>query len=88
MNISGIVYDSVVDGEGLRNTIFVSGCLHRCKNCHNSQTWDFNYGYKFTEKIQNEFIVKCKENPMLDGITISGGDPIYSSQDLIPFLKK
>lgn len=88
MNISGIVYDSVVDGEGLRNTIFVSGCLHHCKGCHNPQTWDFNHGYEFTEKKQNEFIEICKSNPMLNGITISGGDPIYSSKELIPFLKK
>jgi anaerobic ribonucleoside-triphosphate reductase activating protein len=88
MNISGIVYDSVVDGEGLRNTIFVSGCFHFCKNCHNPQTWDFNYGYEFTEDLQDEFIEKCKENILLNGITISGGDPIYSYRELIPFLKK
>lgn len=88
MNISGIVYDSVVDGEGIRNVIFVSGCLHKCKGCHNPQTWDFNYGYEFTQEIQNKFIEKCKENPMLNGITISGGDPIYNSKELIPFLKK
>lgn len=88
MNISGIVYDSVVDGEGLRNTLFVSGCRHDCKNCHNPQTWDFNYGYEFTKDLQNEFIKRCKENPMLDGITISGGDPIYSAKELMSFLKK
>lgn len=88
MNISGIVYDSVVDGEGIRNVIFVSGCLHKCKGCHNPQTWDFNYGYEFTQEIQNKFIEKCKENPLLNGITVSGGDPIYSSKELIPFLKK
>lgn len=88
MNISGVVYDSIVDGEGLRNTIFVSGCLHHCKGCQNPQTWDFNYGYEFTEEKQNEFIKACKDNPILDGITISGGDPIYSTEELIPFLKK
>lgn len=88
MNISGIVYDSVVDGEGLRNTLFVSGCRHGCKNCHNPQAWDFNYGYEFTKDLQSEFIKKCKENPMLDGITISGGDPIYSAKELMSFLKK
>lgn len=88
MNISGVVYDSVVDGEGLRNTLFISGCRHGCKNCHNPQTWDFNYGYEFTKDLQNEFIKKCKDNPILDGITISGGDPIYSSKELISFLQK
>ena len=88
MKISGIVYDSVVDGEGIRNTIFVSGCKHHCKGCQNPQTWDFNYGYEFTEELQNKFIEKCKRNLLLDGITISGGDPIYNFNDLIPFIKK
>lgn len=88
MNISGIIYDSVVDGEGIRNTLFISGCLHHCHGCHNPQTWDFNYGYEFTKEKQSEFIKKCKDNPLLDGITISGGDPIYSSKELIPFLKE
>lgn len=88
MNISGIIYDSVVDGEGIRNTLFISGCLHHCHGCHNPQTWDFDYGYKFTKEKQKEFIKKCKDNPLLDGITIGGGDPIYSSKELIPFLKE
>lgn len=88
MNISGIIYDSVVDGEGIRNTLFISGCLHHCHGCHNPQTWDFDYGYEFTKEKQKEFIKKCKDNPLLDGITISGGDPIYSSKELIPFLKE
>lgn len=88
MNISGIIYDSVVDGEGIRNTLFISGCLHHCHGCHNPQTWNFNYGYEFTKEKQKEFIKKCKDNPLLDGITISGGDPIYSSKELIPFLKE
>lgn len=88
MNISGIIYDSVVDGEGIRNTLFISGCLHHCHGCHNPQTWDFNYGYEFTKEKQKEFIKKCKDNSLLDGITISGGDPIYSSKELIPFLKE
>lgn len=88
MNISGIIYDSVVDGEGIRNTLFISGCLHHCHGCHNPQTWDFDYGYEFTKEKQKEFIKKCKDNPLLDGITISGGDPIYSSKELIPFLRE
>lgn len=88
MRISGIAYDSVVDGEGIRNTIFISGCKHKCKGCHNPQTWDFNYGYEFTEELQNDFINKCKENLLLEGITLSGGDPIYSYKELIPFLQK
>lgn len=86
MNISGIVYDSIVDGTGIRNTIFVSGCLHKCKNCHNPETWNFNYGYEFTKEKQKEFIDRCKANKLLDGITLSGGDPMYSAKELIDFV--
>lgn len=87
MYISGIQYESIVDGYGIRNTIFVSGCLHHCKNCHNPQTWDFKYGYEFTKEKQMEFINICKENPLLDGLTISGGDPLYSSDDVLKFVE-
>lgn len=86
MKISGIVYDSIVDGEGIRNTLFLSGCLHKCEGCHNSKTWDFNYGEEFTLDKQMEFILKCRKNVLLDGITISGGDPMYSVNELITFL--
>lgn len=88
MNISGIIYESVVDGVGIRNTIFVSGCRHGCALCHNKQTWDFNYGYEFTEDIQREFINKSKNNPLISGITLSGGDPMYSAKELLPFIIK
>lgn len=88
MNISGIMYDSIVDGEGIRNTIFFSECHHHCKGCHNPETWDKNYGYEFTKELQNEFINQCKNNVLLDGITLSGGDPMYSSIEIIPFIKK
>ena len=87
MYIGGIEYDSIVDGEGLRNTIFISGCNHRCKNCHNKQMWNFSFGINFTIDKQMEFIQKCKDNILLDGITISGGDPFYSCRDMIDFLK-
>lgn len=88
INISGIEYESVVDGEGIRNALFVSGCYHKCLECHNSKTWDFNYGYEFTKEVQDEFISKCKDNVLLDGITLSGGDPMYLAKELIPFIRK
>lgn len=87
MYISGVVYDSIVDGEGLRNVIFVSGCKHCCKGCHNKKAWNFSYGKEFTIEEQLNFIKECKENILLDGITISGGDPFYSTKDVIDFIK-
>ena len=87
MNISGIIYESIVDGEGIRNVIFVSGCKHKCPGCHNPESWDFNYGKEFTLEEQMNFIEQCKKNPLLDGITLSGGDPMYLEKDIISFIK-
>ena len=74
MNIllSGVVNDSIVDGKGIRFTIFTQGCPHHCPKCHNPQTHDTNGGYyENTENI----IAMIEENPSLDGITFSGGEP-------------
>lgn len=87
MYFSGILYNSVVDGEGIRNTVFISGCKHNCKGCHNKSTWSFKNGSEFTHEQQMKFISKCKQNPILQGITISGGDPIYSHTDVLEFIK-
>lgn len=87
MNISGIIYDSIVDGEGIRNTLFISGCNHYCKGCHNPNLWDFNYGEEFSKEKQLNFIDKCKNNILLDGITLSGGDPMYSAKELLDFIQ-
>lgn len=87
MFISGITYNSLVDGEGIRNVLYISGCKHYCKGCHNPQTWSFTYGSEFSKEVQLEFIKKCSSDPLLDGITISGGDPMYSADELTSFLK-
>lgn len=77
MNIAGINYESINDGEGVRTTIFVSGCSHKCPNCHNPQTHDINYGVKFTNELQNEIISNIEKRPFISGITLSGGDPLH-----------
>ena len=88
MRISGIEYESIVDGPGLRNTIFVSGCEHHCKGCHNPETWDPTTGQIFTKEMQNDFIHKCNNKFLLKGITISGGDPLYIyKEEVLDFLK-
>ena len=72
IRIAGIVPDSIVDGKGLRLTVFTQGCLHHCKGCHNPETHDFNGG-KLMDT--SEIIAMLDANPMLDGITFSGGEP-------------
>ena len=72
ISLSGVTGDSIVDGLGLRLTIFTQGCLHHCPGCHNPQTHDPEGGsWADTEDI----LAAAAENPLLDGITLSGGDP-------------
>ena len=78
MHISGINYESCNDGEGMRTVIFVSGCSHNCKGCHNPQTHDPHYGTELTDEMLQEIFLEIhKREAFLQGITISGGDPLY-----------
>ena len=72
MRIAGIADDSIVDGPGIRLTVFAQGCPHHCPGCHNPQTHDFEGGM---EKDTAEILDMIAENPLLDGITLSGGEP-------------
>lgn len=87
MNIAGIDYESVKDGEGVRTVIYVSGCSHNCHNCHNRETHDINYGVPFTEKLQNKIIENIQKRPFISGLTWSGGDPLHENNldDVLKF---
>lgn len=76
MNYSGISECDVLNGTGFRVILFVSGCSHRCYNCQNPKTWDKNFGHPFTEKTK-QYIFNCLDKDYIDGITITGGDPLY-----------
>lgn len=75
MNYAGIRYDDIANGEGIRTTLYVSGCTHKCDGCFSQHTWDFNYGNKFTNEIK-EKIIDSVEEKYYQGITIMGGDPL------------
>lgn len=79
IRISGMIDESIVDGPGLRMTVFVQGCPHHCKGCHNPQTHDFDGG---EVKSIMEIFESFKENPLLSGITFSGGEPFCQSRPL------
>lgn len=80
LRIAGTVNDSIVDGPGLRYTVFFQGCTHHCKGCHNHHTWPFNGG----KLVDAKTIVKeIKDNPLLTGVTFSGGDPFDSPEEAI-----
>lgn len=79
IKVADIVDESVVDGNGIRMTIFVQGCIHRCEGCHNSGTWNFDGGYEFTAEALAD---RIKKNPLLDGFTFSGGEPFEQAAPL------
>ena len=72
IRLSGIVDESIVDGPGFRMAIFTQGCPHRCPGCHNPQTHDFNAG---TWMETDDIVGRALENPLLDGVTLTGGEP-------------
>ena len=79
IKIAGVVNDSIVDGEGFRFAIFTQGCMHNCPGCHNPQTHDLNGGY--TADTDDLFKQIC-ENPLLSGVTFSGGEPFLQPAPL------
>ncbi len=84
ISLSGITGDSIVDGPGIRLTIFTQGCPHNCPGCHNPQTHDPNGG---SWGDTDDIIVAMAENPLLDGITLSGGDPFMQPKECTELAK-
>lgn len=76
MNYHDIVKDDMLNGEGLRVTLFVAGCSHHCKNCQNPETWDKNSGIKFDINAFKEIEEELNKE-YISGITLSGGDPLF-----------
>ncbi len=72
IRLAGVVPESVVDGTGIRFTVFTQGCPHACKGCHNPDTHDFSGGTVFPVA---EIAERYRKNPLLDGVTFSGGEP-------------
>lgn len=76
MNYHNITKCDMLNGEGVRVVLWVSGCVHACPNCHNQQTWNPNSGIPFDDEAIKEIYAEL-ENPYVDGITFSGGDPLH-----------
>lgn len=81
---SGIIEESIVDGEGVRLVVFTQGCSHHCKGCQNPLTWEFNDKNKISD---TEILDMIHSNPLLEGITLSGGDPFFQAKDCIKLCK-
>lgn len=75
MNYANIKYCDIADGEGVRTTLFVSGCTHHCKNCFQPETWSFSYGKEFTPEVAAE-VLATLDDVFVDGLTFLGGEPM------------
>lgn len=88
MNYATIKWCDIANGEGVRISLFVSGCTHRCKNCFNEVAWDFSYGNPFNEEVQSK-ILKELQADYIAGISLLGGEPMepQNQEALLPFVK-
>ena len=85
LRLAGVIRESIVDGPGWRFVVFVQACPHHCKNCQNPGTWDFDGGYETT--VEN--IMKAvKEDKLLTGVTLSGGEPFTQAKELAVLARK
>lgn len=89
MNYAEIKKTDIANGEGVRVSLFVSGCRRHCKNCFNKVTWDFSYGKPFTEEVEEE-LLQALSPDYIAGLTLLGGDPMEPENQrvLYPFVQK
>ena len=85
MRVAGFVNDSITDGPGFRFTLFLQGCKRGCPGCHNPDTWDPAGG---SEMGAEEIFEKIARNPLLSGVTFSGGEPFLQAGALLPLARK
>ena len=88
MNYADIKYCDVANGEGVRVSLFVSGCTHHCKECFNKEAWDFHYGNPFTQKEIDRILEYLKPN-YIAGLSLLGGEPMepVNQEGILPLLR-
>lgn len=85
LRLAGVIRESVVDGPGWRFVVFSQGCIHHCEGCHNPQTHDPDGGY---ESSVERIITEVKKDPLLRGVTLSGGDPFLQAENFSVLAKE
>ncbi len=89
MYIGEIIKADSANGEGIRVSIFVSGCTNHCKGCFQPQTWDYNYGYLYDDNMENDIINELSK-PYYNGLTILGGEPfeLSNQEGILPLIRR
>ncbi len=89
MNYATVKWCDIANGEGVRISLFVSGCTHRCKNCFNEIAWDFSYGELFDQKIQEKILNELGSG-YIAGLSLLGGEPLEpeNQKALLPFVRE
>lgn len=88
LRILEIYPETISDGYGLRYSIYFAGCAHRCPGCHNPASHDPQAGDELTEAFFDRICREINENPILDGVTVSGGDPLLRPGPMLEFLRR
>ena len=88
LRVLNVFPETVSDGFGIRFAVYFSGCSHRCRGCHNPQSWDCSAGEELDDVLKERIISELQSNPILDGITFSGGDPMFNPEEFLKFLKE
>ena len=89
MNYATIKWTDIANGDGVRISLFVSGCTHHCKNCFNEIAWDFSYGEPFDEAVAEKILKELGED-YITGLSLLGGEPLepQNQEALYPFIKE
>lgn len=89
MNYATIKKNDIANGTGVRVSLFVSGCTHRCPGCFNTEAWDFGYGEPFTPQVE-ERILEALAPSYVEGLTLLGGEPLepQNQEVLLPFVRR
>lgn len=88
MNLYGYIPESVNEGTGLRAVLFISGCRHACPGCFSPDSWSFRAGEPFTEERQQQILHEVTNHPLLDGVTLCGGDPFFSAAECTSWVQQ
>jgi anaerobic ribonucleoside-triphosphate reductase activating protein len=89
MNYATIKWTDIANGEGVRISLFVSGCTHHCKNCFNQVAWDFDYGEPFTDQVAEKIMQELAPF-YISGLSLLGGEPLepQNQKTLLPFVRE